>query len=594
MTKTVALVGCGPGGMSFLHAVALRRKRLEKEGNIAALAALPEVTCFERASSPGGVWRSDRSGKEGGKKSTKMYEALWTNGPKECIEFFDYTFDEHFGVALPTYLPRALVLEYVLARCTKDNPFFFNAVKFDTSVKSIQFDKDLGKFAVRTVDNKTNCITEGFFDQCIWAGGNNGKPKIPHDISKVLSSEGYKGTIMHSSETGPSFDQLVRGKGILLIGDSYSAEDLTLQAIKLGVKEVAICSRSGTGIAYYTGSWPMDKVDVYYAHAPTGVTDDGYGILLSDGKENMVLEDVRTVIYCTGYLHNFDMLHSSLRPQVAGPYFTEYKVPSDWKMPPNALTAEFGDMPLGKIVGTPYVLPDIYRGRLMSNPNMMFLLERTESPLADLDLAAWLLLAQTSGDLHLPPLEEMKRFNLEVLLEAMKDPYCRYYYDENYQKRWWSVDDSHWSCNLHDKRMLQMSKNFIDVQYRIMARDMQDAKYPLDIGNYCKLNEKGEALVEFNHVCGVARTALDPEAEDALWRTFRDCDPSTFYSIATDTKAAPLKCRWMDIEGQSKDDMIHTAAKRKRDGVTVTKSKASAFIKRPSMIEIFSILRGTW
>jgi len=34
-------------------------------------------------------------------------EALWTNGPKEAIEFFDYyLFDEHFDCPLPVYMPR--------------------------------------------------------------------------------------------------------------------------------------------------------------------------------------------------------------------------------------------------------------------------------------------------------------------------------------------------------------------------------------------------------------------------------------------------------------------------------------------------------
>jgi hypothetical protein len=33
--------------------------------------------------------------------STNMYEALWSNGPKEAIEFADYTYDQHFGHALP-------------------------------------------------------------------------------------------------------------------------------------------------------------------------------------------------------------------------------------------------------------------------------------------------------------------------------------------------------------------------------------------------------------------------------------------------------------------------------------------------------------
>ena len=79
---SVALIGCGPSGMFFLHALAIRRAKLEEEGNVEGLAALPVVTCFERSSGPGGVWRSDRF--SGDAKSTNMYEALWTNGPKEA------------------------------------------------------------------------------------------------------------------------------------------------------------------------------------------------------------------------------------------------------------------------------------------------------------------------------------------------------------------------------------------------------------------------------------------------------------------------------------------------------------------------------
>ena len=122
---SIALIGCGPSGMFFLHSIALRRKKLEQEGNAAAIAALPVVTCFERASAPGGIWRADRrieiktdashtnnyedscrtiiAAKEEPAVYTNMYEALWTNGPKEAMEFFDYTFDDHFGCTLPVY-----------------------------------------------------------------------------------------------------------------------------------------------------------------------------------------------------------------------------------------------------------------------------------------------------------------------------------------------------------------------------------------------------------------------------------------------------------------------------------------------------------
>ncbi len=108
--------------MSFLHAVATRRKQLIERNALDGLKSLPVVTCFERNSSPGGVWRTSEeemsSPKEAeneqsyvnGSSSTNMYEGLWINGCKEALEYFDYTFDDHFGRPMPVYLPRAQVL----------------------------------------------------------------------------------------------------------------------------------------------------------------------------------------------------------------------------------------------------------------------------------------------------------------------------------------------------------------------------------------------------------------------------------------------------------------------------------------------------
>jgi trimethylamine monooxygenase len=354
----VAIIGCGPSGMFFLHALAHRRKRLEAEGDTAALALLPDVTCFERSSAPGGVWKSDRVEDKDGddntlEKSTSMYEALWMNGPKECLEFFDYTFDEHFGCAMPMYLPRKLFLEYMLARCTRDNPTFFDDVRFNTSVESVTYNEVEGKFVLQTLNRMSGLPECTLFDKCIWAAGLNGKPKIPKSISETLSSGGFKGRVIHSSEVGPIFDQCARGKKILMIGDSFSAEDLALQAIKLGAETVDICSRSGEGIACETGSWPQDRVDIHECYLPTEVTKDGSGVVLSNGKEEVTLEDIETVIFCTGYLPNMDMLDESLRPHFEGPYiFTDYDLPKDWKMSKNPLTREFGHIAIGKILAS--------------------------------------------------------------------------------------------------------------------------------------------------------------------------------------------------------------------------------------------------
>ena len=124
------MIGCGPGGMSFLHAVASRRKKLLEDNDLEGLKKIPLVTCFERNSLPGGVWRSTEEEPElcstsnmntnecankedvhrGTSTSTNMYEGLWINGCKEALEYFDYTFDDHFGCAMPAFLPRAQIL----------------------------------------------------------------------------------------------------------------------------------------------------------------------------------------------------------------------------------------------------------------------------------------------------------------------------------------------------------------------------------------------------------------------------------------------------------------------------------------------------
>ena len=233
----VVIIGCGPSGISFLHAVAMRKKKMEDSGDLLGLSKLPIVTCFERAAEPGGVWRAQRccsseitsksylqnstddfSGDEGagGPESnslvqyfsaveieretsyeeysqqadatsvsnglstsdssesssdededddeyylrqqashvakrkgdtvrpthhsgTNMYEALWTNGPKETFEYSDYTFEDHFKHELPVYMPRQYLLDYILERVTRKNPnIFLDNVKFNTQVNYIR------------------------------------------------------------------------------------------------------------------------------------------------------------------------------------------------------------------------------------------------------------------------------------------------------------------------------------------------------------------------------------------------------------------------------------------------------------------------
>ena len=48
-----------------------------------------------------------------------MYRYLWSNGPKECLEFADYSFEEHFGRPIASYPPRAVLWDYIKGRVEK-------------------------------------------------------------------------------------------------------------------------------------------------------------------------------------------------------------------------------------------------------------------------------------------------------------------------------------------------------------------------------------------------------------------------------------------------------------------------------------------
>lgn len=43
-----------------------------------------------------------------------QYRYLWSNGPKEAsVEFPDYTYEEHYGKAIPSFPPREVLFDYL-------------------------------------------------------------------------------------------------------------------------------------------------------------------------------------------------------------------------------------------------------------------------------------------------------------------------------------------------------------------------------------------------------------------------------------------------------------------------------------------------
>ena len=110
MKKKVGIIGAGPSGLSQLRAF----ERAQSKGN-----DIPEIVCFEKQSDWGGLWNYTwRTGVDeaGDPCHGSMYRYLWSNGPKEGLEFADYTFKEHFGKDIASYPPRSVLFDYIKGR----------------------------------------------------------------------------------------------------------------------------------------------------------------------------------------------------------------------------------------------------------------------------------------------------------------------------------------------------------------------------------------------------------------------------------------------------------------------------------------------
>jgi cation diffusion facilitator CzcD-associated flavoprotein CzcO len=586
---SVAVIGGGPGGMFFVHALNRMKDEMGANQNIS-------VTCYERSSHPGGIWRYDES------NSSNMYDKLWTNGCSFLIEFFDYTLDEHFqGESCTVYMKRQDLLEYMIGRVKKNIPKFFERFfKFNSEVVHVKFDECTKRFLIRVKDLVSGDIRTNSFDKCIWACGENGKPKVPQNLVAMLRDGGFEGRIIHASDTTTLEDD-VKGKRILIIGGAFSAEDITLQAIKLGVDHVYVCSRADNNEITWTTKWPFNKVTTFLEQVPMTVSKKN-NILLRETwwefngymKYNKYevsneINGIDTIIFCTGYDPNLDFLDDGLKkgyPSGAVEHLFPKKyffdAPQNWTMSQNLLTDLTGNVPLSdKLKYLPWhVHPEFYQGVLVSNPNIMFISEYdAQHPLLSIDVQANLFARYISGLKELPSAEEMRACNLEEAMEMLQCPRARYEMDENYYEVVDNLPDF-WSEETYDYPEVwkKAEEEYEIMKAKKLAWMMQEASYPFNTGTQYELNENGRELMRMNEQCFYHRHNLKDDGAD--WKTFRDyTNGDQFYSLFTGKRAVPLKERWLNI-----DKLITNNDNGETDEISTTKETGEGNISNSALV----------
>lgn len=631
----VAVIGGGPAGMFFCHHIhkiqnshtTEEEKKDNDSGNVGS--NLVQVTCFEKDLTPGGVWKTKEqvlgvSSKgvddEGERISTVIYDELWTNGPSHCLEMHDYTFDEHFNSSepIPMYLPRKDVTEYLMGRVTKNNPTFFqDYFQFGTKVTSVVPKGEAFGFDVTFEDLQSGERKEQHFDKVIWAAGENGRVKIPRELldlfeDAIVSEETAARVLLHSSQTR-ELKKIIEEKRsqeeesrILLIGGSYSAEDIALQCLKWGADHVEVTCRSADDHICSTDDWPGERVTVHSSSRVKSVSRSNQGIFdvelepvvmdwhagyktevehEAEAENRVWIRNVDAVVFTTGYSSHFDMLDESLRPAanmlptglaIRHEEFLASEhdcapdwLPENWKMKVDRHAhAWTGDVPagLGKTYRVKTTHPDLQCGFFLKNIDMMYLYENDfETPLVGLDVFAWILAATLTGEVAMPSVEKLHEMNTQELRDAMDSPIARYFMDEGYaavidklpagEGQFWPSrnddDDETEECTFWD-----MWGDYEESNMRLLAEYMHMSKYPgLSLGSRKGLNRNGKLMMKFNEECIKAREdtwkeiKADRSRED--WHTFRDNTKNCkkIRSLYTNTKARPLKKRWLDAVG---------------------------------------------
>ena len=216
-----------------------------------------------------------------------MYTCLWINSPKETIELPNHRFPD----GTPSYIKRPVVYKYLQDYIEKFK--LGDKFKFNCMVENVEFNEEKKRFNLTWSQGGYRSISE--FDFIVVATGHFSIPNNP----AFKGEETFTGKYIHAHEYQDG--KLYKDKRVLLIGGSYSAEDIALQCWKYGSKYAHISHRNKTNMGF---KWPKGVIE-----RPILTNISGSKVTFADGKT----EEYDVIIKCTGYLHQFPFMEEKLK-----------------------------------------------------------------------------------------------------------------------------------------------------------------------------------------------------------------------------------------------------------------------------------------
>jgi trimethylamine monooxygenase len=132
------------------------------------------------------------------------------------------------------------------------------------------------------------------FSHVVVASGHYSVPHVP----SFPGIERFPGRVMHAHDFRDACE--FKGKRLLLVGSSYSAEDIAMQCLKYGAQHI-ICTWRTKPMGFH---WPKEIEE-----RPLLQKIEGNNVSFKDGSS----AEVDVILLCTGYLHCYPFLPDELR-----------------------------------------------------------------------------------------------------------------------------------------------------------------------------------------------------------------------------------------------------------------------------------------
>lgn len=167
-------------------------------------------------------------------------------------------------------------------------------VRFSQAVKSVEHSKEDSKFTVTVRDLPNDKFYSEVFDHVVVASGHFSTPHVP----VFPGFDKFPGRVLHAHDFRDAVE--FKDKDLLLIGTSYSAEDIGSQCWKYGAKSITVSHRTAAMGYDWPDNWSevplLQKIEGKTAHFKDGTT-----------------KDVDAIILCTGYQHHFPFMSDELQ-----------------------------------------------------------------------------------------------------------------------------------------------------------------------------------------------------------------------------------------------------------------------------------------